>query len=93
VITWGKYVTRAIQWKAAWRSSQRLNTTAIWEQVNQLAATLQLFDCNKRVLHTEYCSLSTFLTFVCLEGDTPSVHGIDDATFYLFANHFLPAKR
>jgi len=42
------------QWKAAWRSSQRLNTTAIWEQVNQLAATLQLFDCNKRVLHREY---------------------------------------
>jgi hypothetical protein len=30
---------------------------------------------------------------VCLEGDTPSVHGIDEAAFFLFANHFLPAKK
>ena len=34
-----------------------------------------------------------FVTFVCLEADTPSVHGTDDATFCLLANHFLPAKK
>jgi hypothetical protein len=90
VITWGKYVTRAISMEscmAQQSATEYYCYLGTRQPTSSYIATLSI-----NVFYIENITQSKNDRYLCLVGDTPSVHGIDDATFYLFANHFLPAK-